>query len=629
MINLKRNFSHIRSRDMQPVEETCCYHERISQDVLHEIQSREEEHKINAQLPVSERVQNLLMTCGCEEKISLNRVEEHFMKQATDIQTWMVEVKRAVDEPLEVLENLDVYKRLKRLVADCFMSRAVMLNLLAFVFTQGPQYDEHSGPLSTEWQKWTKANCVPHVPRLVFQSEDRNVLNSYQQLLAVMYDELQLRNYKRVGEECVSMLHTPDGHPTQFWKPVSTIKEFVYSQCSMQFQFENWRNATIGDNVNKVINALKGAIEPRFAEMTRNRNFMSFKNGVYDVPNDEFYLFPSSSVPIPNKDSTCVYHDITFPSDAHVQTPALDKILHFQEMDEDVKEWFYALCIGRMLYNLNDKDHWQVMALLLGAAQSGKSTVLNYVVGRMYQDIDIGVLSNNHERQFGLHPLKDKFVIIAPEIDSETKLDQTEWQCMVAGERISAAKKHGDPCNLEWKAPIVMAGNTQPNYNDNSGSYTRRTILFDFKKSVQEANTYLKYELYGELGHIIAKCNRIYLRKVRDHGKRNIWKCLPQYFIDLQRQLQEDQNSLVSFLRSGNVYYGNDRYVSKSDFISAYRDYCKAHMKEYKRWDQTTNKAVLAQHTVYESMGNVIDKISGCEISGRYFGNCALASELT
>lgn len=589
-------------------------------DFLH---SQEVKYGIGNRTDVLEKFRQTTEAMCIEDDISITKIEDHFMAEVNSIQSMMLKFQTLLDEPMEVLFNHEHYKRFQRIICNCFMTRSMMLSMLNVCFVRGSQYDPSSGPLSTEWSKWYKSNCIPHVPRLIFQQFDRSTLTTYQQLLAVMYDELQLRGYKKLGDKCVRMRTNEDGYPTHYWEEAGSIKEFVFGECSMQFQFENWRNATIGDNVNKCINALTHNIEPRFPEVERSRYILSFKNGIYDTLADHFMPYP---VDLQGGAAACAYHNQMFPEeDSDIDTSPLDAILDYQSFDDDVKEWFYALCIGRMLYAVNESDNWQVMPFLLGAAQSGKSTILNYIVGKIYEEHDIGCLSNNHERQFGIHPLIDKYVIIAPEVDSDMKLDQTEWQCMISGESISCAQKHGTPSKVEWRVPLAMAGNTQPNYNDNSGSYTRRAVLFDFKKSVTEANTFLKYELYAVIGSIILQGNRKYKQMVEKVGKRNIWKQLPTYFLELQKQLQEDQNSLVSFLRSGCVVYGSGRAVQKSEFIQAYKDYCKIHLKGYAKWDATTNKAVLAQHTIYESQGRTTDCVTGVEIFGRYFGNCALS----
>jgi Ni2+-binding GTPase involved in maturation of urease and hydrogenase len=48
-----------------------------------------------------------------------------------------------------------------------------------------------------------------------------------------------------------------------------------------------------------------------------------------------------------------------------------------------------------MLYAVGEKDSWQVMPFLKGAASSGKSTILIHVCRNLYESTDVGMLSNN------------------------------------------------------------------------------------------------------------------------------------------------------------------------------------------------------------------------------------------
>ena len=73
---------------------------------------------------------------------------------------------------------------------------------------------------------------------------------------------------------------------------------------------------------------------------------------------------------------------------------------------------------------------------LKGAASSGKSTLLTRVCRSLYEPADVGVLSNNVERKFGLSALYDKLIFIGPEIKSDIALEQAEFQSMVSGETV-------------------------------------------------------------------------------------------------------------------------------------------------------------------------------------------------
>lgn len=60
---------------------------------------------------------------------------------------------------------------------------------------------------------------------------------------------------------------------------------------------------------------------------------------------------------------------------------------------------------GRMFYDVNERDTWQVIPFLKGVAGTGKSFIINILLS-IFDPKDVGILSNNVEEQFGLAPLQ-------------------------------------------------------------------------------------------------------------------------------------------------------------------------------------------------------------------------------
>lgn len=66
----------------------------------------------------------------------------------------------------------------------------------------------------------------------------------------------------------------------------------------------------------------------------------------------------------------------------------------------------------------------QVIPYIKGIANTGKSTIINEIAGRFYEQIDVGSVSNNVERQFGISSFADKCLFVAGEIKADFKIDQ-------------------------------------------------------------------------------------------------------------------------------------------------------------------------------------------------------------
>ncbi|PNH00284.1 hypothetical protein TSOC_013919 [Tetrabaena socialis] len=346
--------------------------------------------------------------------------------------------------------------------------------------------------------------------------------------------------------------------------------------------FDQWLNLTQSKgNAACAADYLASCQDVQFPTLIKNRNIFSFKNGLYDTRKDKFYPYESRG--IPPEHVACKYFDLTF-DDASVSledwygipTPHMQSILDFQEFEPEVCRWMYIV-IGRLMYNLNDMDRWQVIPYLKGQASSGKSTILLRVCRNLYDKADVGVLSNNIEKKFGIGAFSEKYLFVAPEIKADLQMEQAEFQSMVSGEDMSICMKYQTAHTAEWKVPGIMAGNEVPGWVDNSGSITRRIVLFDFQKRVDNADMDLGKKLEQEMANLIKKCNKAYHWAAREYAKHNVWKHLPNYFHQTREDLTENTNALEHFLKSSAIKFGSDVYMPWNDFLVAFQSHARAH----------------------------------------------------
>ena len=122
-----------------------------------------------------------------------------------------------------------------------------------------------------------------------------------------------------------------------------------------------------------------------------------------------------------------------------IPTPAFDLILDTQKLPVEVKNWVYVLC-GRMLYELRELDHWEILLFLKGLAGCGKSTMCSQAE-RFFEPCDVATMSTNIEEQFGLQDLYDKYLWVCYEMRKGFKLNQAEFQSMITGEPVAVARQ--------------------------------------------------------------------------------------------------------------------------------------------------------------------------------------------
>ena len=452
---------------------------------------------------------------------------------------------------------------------------------------------------------------------------DFNKVTSYQQLLFGIKHRINEKNLRKAGDMCMQLKKTPDGFNTRYWTPIETIKSFCNRITDASNDFQMWRHATnppgnLSTAVSRLIDSNEG-----FKDVVKDRHLFSFNNGIYetnwvdpstDIMCGKWHPYKSAvkGVEVGSIDEdrvACRYFDENFNDYSHVgswydiPTPHFQSILDWQEFPREVCEWMYTLAIGRFLYEVGELDDWQVLVYLLGKAKTGKSTICSGVCKSIFDPEDVGVLSNNGEKKFGLSALYDKLAFVAPEVKENISLEQSEFQSMISGEVVSVAEKFKTAKSVLWKAPSVWAGNQVPGYSDNSGSISRRLIVFEFIKTVLHANTQLGKLLKSEIPALIQKGNMAYLEAINKHGTKDLWDgVLPAYFSRTSENVQEQSNSLVAFLNSSHVSLEDPDAITEHDvFIDAFNNFSRLNNMTKVKWIKPLYETMFERRNIRET----------------------------
>jgi len=414
----------------------------------------------------------------------------------------------------------------------------------------------------------------------------------YQNLLIYLLRTAYKNGFRRYRDQCCKEIGN-----TRAWKTVKEIKDFVYDETQKEDNAEMWMNLTNrGGMANDVIRHLMNCKDIQFAEIKKDRHVWSFQNGLLDArPIDEnrnpatgirkftFYEYtePEFSELDPSLVS-CKYFDLPFTSHEDVDdwytipTPSMQCVLDYQKFEESVCRWIYVF-MGRLCFDVNELDGWQVIPFLKGIAQSGKSTLITKVARKFYECEDVAVLSNNIEKKFGLQSIHKGFVFISPEIKGDLQLEQAEFQSMVSGEDVSVARKNEGALSMQWKTPGILGGNEVPNWKDNSGSILRRLATVNFCRQIAPdvADPHLDDKLELEMPAILCKCLRAYLEYSSKYADKDIWNVLPKYFKQVQNQVATVTNSLQHFLCSEKFSFGKDLFIPQKIFVAQFNQHCR------------------------------------------------------
>ena len=456
-------------------------------------------------------------------------------------------------------------------------------------------------------------------------SETDDEATRYQKFLLYLLKTAYGRNLRKYNGRLYRQI-VVNSFRTHAWEVDSEISDFVYSCAMKEKNFEMWLHMTSAhSNISNAIDYLKSCVDFELPTLQPNRHVFSFRNCIYDAEENEVYEFGNPACQIPASLVAAKFFNLDFPLHfvpisedwRNIPTVKLDHILDHQKIPthmhtikrkevtydangrrqvqlvEDLdqpqfsaKEWFYVF-IGRMIYEIHEHDDWQVLLFIKGVAGSGKST-LGKIVSYLYDTHDVGVLSNNTEKKFGLSALVQKLIYVCYEVKNDFALDQGEFQCMVSGEQMAIPFKFQTAQSVSWKTHGMFMGNEVASWCDNSGSMSRRIVLGLFNEVVTDGNPKLFQELQEEMANILLKCNKAYRIAAAAFGALDVWNVLPSYFVTNRRQLRANTHPLAYFFENTTeLLWDKKAYMSLLDlqlmmniFLSSDGSF-KAHRKGF------------------------------------------------
>jgi hypothetical protein len=444
----------------------------------------------------------------------------------------------------------------------------------------------------------------------IFKHEeiDYSDLSDYQTLLIYLFEQLKLKGYKRYIIEdkgyCYEQIYTKNGYNTCSWKEACSINKFIYEMTSKSANQKMWKLRTKASiSVEKLEKELtESSLTIEFDDLSKNRHVFSFLNGIY-VTNvwdeegekwvDEWIPYGENKKIGDNIVSSKLFNmefedcsDMEWFEIIKQRCPNMRHIMNYQTWPEEAQRWFCIL-VGRLFYDIKELgEDWQVIPFLLGQAGTGKSTLLDGLVGNFYDREDIGTLSNNVEKKFGLSAFVDKKMFIASEIKKDLCLDQAEFQTLISGEYGQVNIKHKTAKSKQLKTPGILAGNEIPNWSDNSNSMSRRIVMFPFNVIVKknEGDSKLGEKLRKEIPYVMQACNRGYLEAIDKYKGKGIWDILPEFFRETKEQISQDTNALVNFLNSDKVTISPELVCPEKIFVNAFNDHCREHSLGTFKW---------------------------------------------
>ena len=429
-----------------------------------------------------------------------------------------------------------------------------------------------------------------------------NELTSFQRFLLFTLNEASKRNFRKrwqefpkVGETvCLyEQVFTPEGHPTHAWNKTSCIDHFVHTLIHPDTNFDQWNDYTrVRGMLSNIIAYVKISDDIRLPELKRQRDKFAFRNGIYDASKRNFFTY---NHPLPSSVVCARYFSqdfdlsiLTIENPMDIPTPPLDKIFDDQGLPTDAKFVIMAL-FGRHFHDLNKLEQWRVALFVLGLPGTGKSTLAEYLL-KLFDEEDIGIMSSDMEKQFGVSAFADAFVAVCSEVSERFQLTHTMLQSMIDGEWVSFARKYMKATKMKWAAHCLFFANViPPHWNEYGGNLLRRFVCVMFTNMIINMVSDLEAQFREYLGNILHKLNLCYHHLVKEWGRESFWdeKRTPKYFYETKERLATMISPIQAFIQlSGWVETTSDfnHTVKQEDFLGALNMFCKSRGYNAKKW---------------------------------------------
>lgn len=448
-------------------------------------------------------------------------------------------------------------------------------------------------------------------------------LKPFQRFVIYLLEQARIQGYRRYKKSIYERIVTAHGRFTPAWRRVGEIGQFVRGEViNRSINFSNWYDATCEKgNISAATDYLENCLDPSLPILTKSRRFYAFSNGMYityiKLNNQVMDYFVNyndpDGIPVANAseygavkyfDKPMRYAQFEDEDWFDIPTPAMTSIMDYQELDEEVQKWHWAL-LGRLFHDVGELDSWQIAFFLRGVAQSGKSSIILFWKS-FFEIEDVGTIANNIEPQFGWGVLADKLVCLGPELrgDFVRNVDQATLQSIISGENVSLAVKNKDPITCMWRSPLFLVGNDELIFKDSSGQIARRIVTVEYMKRVLNVDSSLPGRLEDERDLIMLKANRAYLAAVNAVGTGEVWHYMPSYFKRIQAAGFELNNSYAHFLSHGNnLMLDPNRCLPHRIFTKLYAQHCTTYGLTKLPWRRMNVTTVMQQRNVRISDG--------------------------
>lgn len=231
------------------------------------------------------------------------------------------------------------------------------------------------------------------------------------------------------------------------------------------------------------------------SNIKENKNLIAFKNGIYDVKNEELIEF-NPDIIITNK----IPHNYNPSASCEL---AKKTLANLSDGDMSIRKLLEE-SIGFAMYRSNNIAGGKAF-LLTGDKANGKSTFLECYIGNVIGEsnttnLDLWELGE----RFSTASLYNKLANIGDDISDEFLQGSqiATFKKIVTGDKIKAEFKHQDVFNFKPFCKLFFSANSIPRMRDRTGAVLRRLIIIPFNHTFTKKdagfNPFIRDELNNE-----------------------------------------------------------------------------------------------------------------------------------
>jgi hypothetical protein len=310
-----------------------------------------------------------------------------------------------------------------------------------------------------------------------------------------------------------------------------------------------------------------------------------------------------------------------------IPTPAWDTIMDAQQWNGPTK-FCFRFMLGRTIFNIGQKDGWQLILVLWGVPGVGKSVIIDKW-RRIYDERHVGTMMSDVEQTFSDGHLMDKYIQMLPDLvknkPNQPALSTHRWKSYATGESVTSFRKNRDPVTKKWNANTVVATNDVPPWSDIA--FMRRLFILLMEHPVARGDSTLDKQCEAELPLFLISCVRAYDLASRLFGSySNLLSAgfLPDHVLRGTREYAKHICPLQSFILSEYVVFGEEYSITVSALNRYIQEYikkkCSREIQQLHRnfaYSAVAHNAIINQNPglAVISEGQKIVRIGGMRVS--------------